>query len=133
MNDQHTTETFQFTYSAREQEELEQIRRKYLPREETKLEQLQRLDTAVTRTAAVKAALFGLLGSLILGFGMSLAMTDLGTAMGLEKNALAVGIPVGILGLALTILACPIYFHILKKERAKAAPEILRLSDELIK
>ena len=133
MNDEHTTETFQFTYSAREQEELEKIRSKYMPREETRLERLQRLDAAVTRRAAVRAVIVGLLGTLLLGFGMSLAMTDLGTSMGLGKTAFALGIPVGVLGLLLVVLACPIYFRVLKKERAKAAPEILRLTDELMK
>ena len=43
-------ESFEYTYSAPEQEEVRKIRDKYLPREEreNKLEQLRRLDRSVT-------------------------------------------------------------------------------------
>ena len=43
------------------------------------------------------------------------------------------GILVGVLGIAGVTAAYPIYIHITKKQREKLAPEILRLSDELIK
>ena len=43
------------------------------------------------------------------------------------------GIVVGIVGMVLVALAYPIYNRVLKKQREKIAPEILRLSDELLR
>ena len=47
--------------------------------------------------------------------------------------AMLIGIVVGIVGMGLVALAYPLYDRVLKKHRAKIAPEILRLSDELLK
>ena len=44
-----------------------------------------------------------------------------------------IGICVGIIGIVLVSLAYPVYNRTLKKEREKIAPEILRLTDELMK
>lgn len=126
-------ETFQYTYSAKEQDELKKLRSKYMPREESKLEQLRRLDRAVTHKATLRSITVGVIGALIMGTGMSLAMTNLGTILGLaEPTTMAVGFVVGVTGMALVGAAYPIYCRVLKKERAKIAPEILRLTDELL-
>ena len=42
-------ETFSYTYSANEQEEIRRIREKYQPGEADKMEQLRRLDESTTR------------------------------------------------------------------------------------
>ena len=126
---------FQYTYSVKEQEELKKIREKYTSKEETKLDRLRRLDKSASSKAQVVAITIGVIGALILGFGMSLAMTEeLGAALGLAENiAMIVGIAVGFVGGALVALAHPIYRGVLKSERQKIAPEILRLTDELMK
>lgn len=125
---------FQYTYSVEEQEELKKIREKYTSKEETKLDRLRRLDKSASSKAQVVAITIGVIGALILGFGMSLAMTDIGAALGLAENiAMIVGIAVGFVGGALVAVAHPIYRGVLKSERQKIAPEILRLTDELMK
>ena len=127
---------FTYTYSAREQEELKKIREKYTAptEEEDKLTRLRRLDSGVTQTAQTAALIVGILGTLILGFGMSLCMTDLGWVLGTyEELAMVIGIAVGAIGGALAALAYPIYHAIVKAKRKKLAPEILRLTDELLK
>jgi len=125
---------FQYTYSVEEQEELKKIREKYTSKEETKLDRLRRLDKSASSKAQVVAITIGVIGALILGFGMSLAMTDIGAAIGLAENiAMIVGIAVGFVGGALVAVAHPIYRGVLKSERQKIAPEILRLTDELMK
>lgn len=124
-------QSFQYTYSAEQQQEIEHIRRKYLPMEEDKMEQLRRLHYGATRKAEAWSIAVGVIGTLVLGTGMSLCMTELGAFLG--HGAMFVGIPVGLAGLVLIALAYPLYNHILKKERARIAPEILRLSEELLK
>lgn len=127
-------EGFRYTYSAKEQEEIRSIREKYeTPVEkEDKMGQLRRLDASVTSKATTVSLVVGILGALILGSGMSLIMTDIGEALGTFWT-LILGICVGVVGIILVCLAYPIYNRTLHKEREKAAPEIMRLTDELMK
>ncbi len=129
-------ETFNYTYSAKEQEEIKAIRQKYSAEEQTedKMAQLRRLDGGVTQKATIVSLVFGIIGALILGMGMSLAMTEIGEMIGLRGGmAMAAGIIVGIAGIVLVCSAYPLYNHVIKREREKIAPEILRLTDELMK
>ncbi len=129
-------ETFNYTYSAKQQEEIKAIRKKYSAPEEKedKMAQLRRLDQGVTQKATVVSLIVGIIGALILGFGMSLAMTDIGIHLGASGNmSMLIGIIIGVVGIALVCVAYPIYNQIVKKERKKIAPEILRLTDELMK
>ena len=124
-------EGFNFTYSAAQQQEVENIRKKYLPKEEDKMEQLRKLHAIPTQKAQAASLAVGIIGALIMGTGMSLAMTDIGAALG--SLAMVIGIVIGIVGMVLVALAYPLYNRVLKKQREKIAPEILRLSDELLK
>ena len=136
MENNNENKGFQYTYSAKEQAELKRIREKYTPptEAEDKMERLRRLDASVTNTAQAVALVFGVIGTLILGFGMSLCMTDLGEILGSYKDmAMVIGIIVGVIGGVLASLAYPIYNAIVKAKRKKLAPEIIRLTDELMK
>ena len=125
---------FSSTYSAKEQAEVESIRKKYLPQEENKMEQLRNLHNSATHKAQAWAIALGVIGALILGTGMSLAMTDLALILGiLGHYAMLIGILVGLAGLVLVALAYPVYNRVLQNERRRIAPEILRLSEELLK
>ena len=127
---------FTYTYSAKEQAELKRIRDKYTAptAAEDKMARLRKLDASVTQTAQLIALVFGIIGALILGFGMSLIMTDFSEILGIgETMAMVIGIPVGIVGGVLASLAYPIYNAIVKAKRKKLAPEIIRLTDELMK
>lgn len=124
-------EGFRFTYSAEQQKEVEAIRSQYLPREEDKMEQLRRLHAIPTRKAQTASIAIGVTGSLIMGTGMSLVLTDLGAMIGLTA-AMIPGVAIGIVGMVLVALAYPVYNRVLRKQRQKIAPEILRLSDELL-
>ena len=124
-------EGFSFTYSAEQQQEIEAIREKYLPREENKMEQLRTLHHSATRKAQAWAIALGVMGALIMGTGMSLAMTDIGAALG--QLAMVAGIVIGVIGMILVALAYPVYNHVLKKERQRIAPQLLQLTEELLK
>lgn len=120
---------FEYKYSAKQQEEVDAIRKKYLPSEEkskelTKLEELKRLDRRVELTATIWSIMVGSTGTLIFGAGMSLIMA-FETAMYLQ------GIIVGVLGMIGMALALPVYRIVLKKQREKVAPKILALTEEL--
>ena len=123
--------SFEYTYSAQQQKEVEAIRKKYLPKEENKMDQLRKLHYSATQKAQTASIVIGVIGALVLGTGMSLCMTDLGAALG--HLAMVLGIVISLLGLILVALAYPLHNRVLKKERERIAPEILRLSEELLK
>ena len=133
-NHEPNHETFQYTYSAKEQKEIKDIRKKYVQPEENKMDLLRKLDAGVTKKATTAALILGIIGALLLGIGMSLAMTDLGEMLGKTQTmGMIVGIIIGVIGIVLVSCAYPVYNHVTKKEREKIAPEILRLTDELMK
>lgn len=119
---------FHYSYSAAQQEELKNIREKYAPRteEEDKMERLRRLDASVTKEAGIASLVLGILSCLVLGVGMCCAMVW-------DSSLFIPGILIGIIGIAGAIAAYPLYAHMVKKKREKLAPEIMRLTDELMK
>ena len=125
-------ETFRYTYSAVQQEEVRSIRKKYLPQEEDKMERLRKLHHSATQKAEIWSLVLGVAGALVMGTGMSLVMTDLGAVFGLE-NPMIPGVVIGIMGMILVATAYPTYRRILRSERQRIAPEILQLSEELMK
>ena len=136
MENNNENNGFQYTYSAKEQAELKRIRDKYTaPTEvEDKMERLRKLDASVTQKAQVVALILGIIGALILGAGMSLCMSDFAEILGSHRDmAMLIGIPIGLVGGVLAALAYPMYNLIVKRERKKIAPEIIRLTDELMK
>ncbi len=130
--------SFNYSYSARENEELKRIREKYsdsaLSEKKTdKAERIRQLDKTVSRKAADISLSLGIISTLVLGFGMSLIMTDINMILGeLSELYLLFGILIGLVGIIGIIFAYPLYHAVLKRERKKAAPEMLRLTDELI-
>ncbi len=120
-------DSFEFTYSAPEQEEIKKIREKYLPREdrEIKMDRLRRLDASVTQKGSMASILLGVIGCLVMGGGMSLCMVG-------PQAYFAVGIVIGVIGMVGIALAYPVYSRVTARERERIAPEILKLSEELM-
>ncbi|MBQ7363641.1 MAG: hypothetical protein IJW48_04215 [Clostridia bacterium] len=136
-NENRENNSFNYTYSASEQAELKRIRAKYERKgseEVNKMERLRHLDRSVTEKAEIVSLVFGIVGALILGFGMSLIMTELHAYLGLGAiAAMVLGIIMGVLGGVVAALAYPTYAFVIKRERARVAPEILKLTEELLK
>ena len=136
MNENKNENGFSYSYSAREQEEIKRIRKKYAEdsarTDESSIERLRRLDASVTKKGTTVSLIVGTLGSILMGSGMSLVMTDLGALLP-DLLALFIGIAVGVVGIVGVALAYPIYKAITKKERERIAPEVLRISEELLK
>lgn len=118
-------ETFHYTYSAKEQEEIKKIREKYIPRED-KLETLRDLDKGVTKKGTIYSIIIGVVGCLLLGIGMCCTMVW-------NTVWFVPGIIIGVIGIGILSVACPVYQFITKREREKIAPQILQLADELMK
>ena len=117
-------EIFEYTYSAPQQSEVQKIREKYLPKEVSKQDQLRSLDAGTTRRGTAVSLVHGILFSLILGLGMSCCMVWAG-------RLFLPGVVIGCIGLVGVTVTYPIYTHIVKQDREKIAPEILRLTEEL--
>lgn len=117
---------FSYTYSAREQEEIKTIRQKYMSQEENKMEQLRRLDKNATWKGTIVASILGVIGAFFLGIGMCCTMVWSGLLF-------VPGIIIGIIGLIVIAAAYPLYLKITKKQREKLAPQILKLTDELMR
>lgn len=118
-------ETFEYTYSAKRQEEIRSIRRKYMMVDESedKMELLRKLDKSATRKGMIVSITLGVLGCLLLGIGMCFTMVWV--------EWFIYGIPVGLIGIALIITAYPAFVRITKKERERLAPRIIELTEEL--
>jgi len=114
--------TFSYTYSAPENQEVLNIRKKYLP--ETKLEELRRLDNLVQTSGLTQSLCAGVGGTMLLGLGMCLAMDVMG-------NAPWLGVVLGLLGLAGMVAAFPVHRRSFARAREKYGPRILQLADEL--
>lgn len=117
---------FSYTYSAKQQEEIKNIRKKYLPKEEDKMEQLRKLDQNAAKPGKIVSLTLGIVGTLTLGVGMCCTMVW-------ADKLFIPGIVIGVIGIAAVLAAYPVYTHITKKQREKIAPEILRLTEELMK
>ncbi len=110
---------------------VQKIRTQYTEKESTQLDALKQLDAKVKRPANVFAWIFGTVSALVMGAGMSLVMTDIGSMVGIE-NTMLPGIVVGIVGMALAIINYPIYKKLLASRRKKYAGQIIALSDQLM-
>lgn len=117
----------------REQERkyAQKMRETYAPKsaQESKFERLRQLDRAARRPANVFTWTFGIIGTLVLGVGMCLAMEVIGDLM---PVGVAVGVAVGVVGIAMVVANYFIYRAILKSRRKKYADKVLSVSDELL-
>jgi len=126
MENQTNTQGFNYTYSAKEQDEVRRIREKYVAGEESKMDKLRRMDKQVTKKGTLCAVIVGVVGTLIMGVGMTFVLK-------LQSSFFVPGIIIGIVGMGFMAVALPLYNVITQREREKIAPEILRLTEELMK
>lgn len=118
--------TFSYNYSATRNKEVESIRKKYMPHEESKLERLKKLDLRVQMAGTIESLCFGIVGALVFGLGMCFFLDVFAGAAWLTVLLM-------VLGTVIMIPAYPIYRKIAQRTKAELTPEILRLSEEIIK
>lgn len=126
--DKENAGVFDYSYSAKRNDELRAIREKYAPASEEKdndkLERLRGLDRSVSRPGRIASITVGAIGIALFGWGMALVTVVSG-------RWFVVGLILGIFGIAGIVSAYPVFSRITKKRREALAPEILRLADEL--
>ena len=118
---------FCYKYSAKDNKEVQEIRRKYLPQSENKLEELKRLDRMVQDSGMIEALCAGIGGLMVFGLGMCLAMQVLGNGI----LVIVLGVLLGIIGVVSMVAAYPIYRRIYNRAKEQHTPRILELSEEL--
>ena len=115
---------------------VQKIRTQYTEKENAQLDTLKALDKKVKKPANIFAYTFGVIGSLVLGSGMSLAMNVIepSTYFGItiSENMMLPGIIIGMLGIVMVSINYPIYKRILNSRRNKYAGKIIALSDEIL-
>lgn len=111
---------------------VSKIRTQYTEKEHTQLDELKKLDSQVKRPANIFSYVLGSVSALIMGSGMSLVMTDIGAAAGIE-NPMFPGIVIGTVGMVMAIVNYPIYKGVLGSRRKKYANKIIAISDSIMK
>ena len=119
--------TFSYKYSAKENQEIEEIRKKYLPQSESKLDELKRLDGYVQNSGVLESLCVGISSSLIFGLGMCLTIQIIGNGAWM----IALGVLFSIVGMVGMLAAYPVYRSVFSKTKAKYTPKILELTAEL--
>lgn len=110
---------------------VQKIRSQYIEKESSELDKLRELDRAVHRPVNIFAYVFGSISAIIMGAGMSLVMTDIGSMIGIVKPLIP-GIIIGIVGMAMAAVNYPIYKRILSGRKNKFGAKILEISDNLV-
>ena len=111
---------------------VQKIRTQYTEKQHTELDELKALDGKVKKPAHVFAYIYGSLSAIVMGAGMSLVMTDIGAMIGLSATMVP-GIVIGIVGMGMALTTYPIYKKMLSNRKKKFAPQIMELSDRLMK
>ncbi len=124
-------EKFEYKYEApslEERKEIDSIRNQYLPKNEvsSKLDRLKELHHKVNSTPVIYSLTLGVVGTLLFGFCMCFFLVE-----NWSSNWF-IGIPFGIIGIVLIVIAYPVHKRVLNKLKAKYSNEIIKLSDELL-
>ena len=109
----------------------QKIRTQYTEKQYTELDELRALDTKVKRPVNVFSYVFGSISAVVMGAGMSLTMTDIGAILGLSST-MTLGIVIGVIGLALTLVNYPLHKKMMDSRKKKYSRKILELSEKIM-
>lgn len=105
----------------------ESIAKDYAPKDNSKIIALKKLDHKAKMPATIFTYTFGIVSSLVLGVGMSLAMQVIGSGLA----GMVLGVVIGMIGIIGCGVNYPIYKRVLEKGKAKYAYEIVQLAREI--
>ncbi|MBQ7896120.1 MAG: dihydropteridine reductase [Oscillospiraceae bacterium] len=110
---------------------VQKIRTQYTEKEHDQLDALRELDAKVKRPAKVFAYVFGSVSAIVMGSGMSLVMTEIGSYIGMSSTMVP-GIVIGIIGMLMALVNYPIYKRVLNSRKNKYAQQVMELSDKIM-
>ena len=116
-------ETFSYTYSSINRQEVEKIRNKYIETKESDFENLKRIDSKITNIATYVSILIGMISSVLFAFGLILCINFSRYSLGLSFSFL------GFIFMGLNPLINQIFLTSLRKKHSK---EIIELSDKIL-
>ena len=116
-------ETFSYTYSSINRQEVEKIRNKYIETKESDFENLKRIDSKITNIATYVSILIGMISSVLSAFGLILCINFSIFSLGLSFSFL------GFIFMGLNPLINQIFLTSLRKKHSK---EIIELSDKIL-
>ena len=106
----------------------EQLANEYAPKNTSKVVALRKLDRQAKLPANIFAYSFGIISALVFGTGMCLAMKVIGAG---TAAAMALGIVIGVIGMAGVCVNYPVYRRLLEKGKRKYAFEIMQLAKDI--
>ena len=106
----------------------ERIASEYAPKQTSKVVALKKLDNKAKLGANIFGYTFGLIMALVLGVGMCLSMKVIGDGSTLW---FALGILIGIIGIAGVSVNYPIYVKLLEKGKKKYGNDIIELAKQI--
>lgn len=114
-------------YNERETKKIEKIKSRYTAKQTviTDYEKLKQLDKKAQAPAKTFSYVFGIIGTLIMGFGMSVCMGEL-------FNIMWVGVLFGVIGVLMVSFNYSIYTKLISKGKQKYSQEILDISSKLL-
>lgn len=101
--------------------EEERLRNEYTPKAPTNVEKALKIEQKMKLPATIFTYIYGVMGSLIFGLGLCLAMRVFGDVLPL----LVLGIIIGVIGIVMISSNYPIYKAILKKRKEQYGSAIL--------
>ena len=120
------SKTFNYTYSASKNAEVESIREKYLPKDESKIERLKKLDSRAQSAGMIESLCLGIVGVLVFGIGICYFLNVFVGEVWLAALFM-------IIGTLIMLPAYPCYRLISKRVKSELTPEILSLSEEIMR
>lgn len=99
----------------------ESLREEYSPKKKTGLDDAKALDAKCKLPCYILAYTLGIIGALVLGVGMCLAMGVLGSG----TIYTVIGVLIGVIGIAIICANYPIFLAYLKRRKEKFASAIL--------
>ena len=106
----------------------EQLANEYASKNDSKVIALRKLDARAKLPATIFTYIFGIISALITGIGMCLSMGVIGNS---TTIIFALGVVIGIIGLAGMGINYPVYKKMLAKGKQKYAFEIMELAKEI--
>lgn len=95
---------------------VNKIKSEYTEKTNTEFDTLMKLDRKIKLPPTIFTYTCGIIGALLLGFGMSLTMTNIGTTLGIS-SVMVIGILFGVIGIAICGINYPLYKRFLDERK----------------